>query len=71
MVAERGETCSRSEKKNLISTWKLESEGCISTFIDKEWKVTKGPLVIEKGEKVGTLYISNGNTESYIYLAST
>jgi hypothetical protein len=35
-------------RKNLISTGKLASEGCISIFIDKMWKVTKGSLVIEK-----------------------
>jgi hypothetical protein len=35
----------------------LESEGCISIFIDKVWKVIKGSLVIEKGEKLGTLYL--------------
>jgi hypothetical protein len=31
-------------RKNLISTGKLESEGCISIFTDKVWKVTKGSL---------------------------
>jgi hypothetical protein len=35
-------------RKNLISTGKLESEGCISIFTYKVWKVTKGSLVIEK-----------------------
>jgi hypothetical protein len=35
-------------RKNLISTRQLESEGCISTFTDKAWKVTKGSLVIQK-----------------------
>jgi hypothetical protein len=35
-------------RKNIISTGKLESEVCISIFIDKVWKVTKGSLVIEK-----------------------
>jgi hypothetical protein len=35
-------------RKNLISTGQLESEGCISIFTDKVWKVTKGSLVIEK-----------------------
>jgi hypothetical protein len=49
----------------------LESEGCISIFIDKTWKVIKGSLVITKGEKVGTLYLCTGNTNSSIYLAST
>jgi hypothetical protein len=35
------------------------------------WKVTKGSLVIEKGEKVGTLYLCTSNTDSFIFLAST
>jgi hypothetical protein len=34
--------------KNVISRGKLASEGCISIFTDKAWKVTKGSLVIEK-----------------------
>jgi hypothetical protein len=58
-------------RKNLFSIRKLESEGCISIFIDKAWKVTKGSLVITKGEKVGTLYLCIGNTDSSISLAST
>jgi hypothetical protein len=58
-------------RKNLISTRQLVSEGCISIFIDKAWKVTKGSLVIEKGEKVGTLYLCTGNTNYSISLAST
>ena len=44
-------------------------EGCVSTFIDKTWKVTKGALVVAKGEKVGTFYLCNGNTDSSISLA--
>jgi hypothetical protein len=58
-------------RKNIISIGKLESEGCISIFTDKVWKVTKGSLMITKGEKVGTLYLCTGNTYSSIYLAST
>jgi hypothetical protein len=58
-------------RKNLISTGKLASEGCISIFTDNGWKVTKGSLVIEEGEKVGTLYLCTGNTDSYLSLAST
>jgi len=49
----------------------LGSEGCVSTFIDKTWKVTKGALVVEKGDKVGTLYLCKGNIDSSISLAST
>jgi hypothetical protein len=55
----------------MISTGKLVSEGCISIFTDKVWKVTKGSLVIAKGEKVGALYLCIGNNNSYISLAST
>jgi hypothetical protein len=58
-------------RKNLISTRQLASEGCISIFTDKTWKVIKGSLVIAKGEKVGTLYLCAGNTDSSISLAST
>jgi hypothetical protein len=58
-------------RKNLISTGKLASEGCISIFTNKMWKVIKGSLVIEKGEKVGTLYLCTGNTHYSISLAST
>jgi hypothetical protein len=58
-------------RKNLISTRQLASEGFISIFTDKTWKVIKGSLVIAKGEKVGTLYLCTGNTDSSISLAST
>ena len=58
-------------KRNLISTGQLGSEGFTSTFTDKMWKVTKGSLVIAKGEKVGTLYLCTRNVDSYISLASS
>ena len=35
------------------------------------WKVTKGSLVIAKGDKVGTLYLCNGTIDFSIALAST
>jgi hypothetical protein len=57
-------------RKNLISIGTLASEGCISIFGYKVWKVTKGSLVITKGEKVGTLYLRTSNTDSSISLAS-
>jgi hypothetical protein len=56
---------------NLILTGQLESEGCISIFTYKTWKVTKGSLVMEKGEKVGTLYLCIVITKSSISLVST
>ena len=49
----------------------MGSEGCVSTFTDKTWKVTKGALVVAEGEKVGTLYLCKGNVDSSIDLAST
>ena len=58
-------------KKNLISIGQLGSKGCVSTFIDKTWKVTKGALVVAKVEKVGTLYLCKGNIDSSIALFST
>eukprot|EP00253_Pinus_taeda_P025456 PITA_25456 len=47
-------------KKNLISTGQLGSEGCVTTFTDKAWKVTKGALVIEKGEKKRVTFLRVG-----------
>ena len=35
-------------KRNLISIGKFGVEGCVTTFTDKIWKVTKGALVIAK-----------------------
>jgi hypothetical protein len=58
-------------RKSIISTGQLASEGCISIFTDKAWKATKGSLVIEKGEKVGILYLCTGNIDSSTSLAST
>ena len=47
-------------RKNRISIGQLGGEGCVTTFTDKTWKITKGSLVIAKGGKVGTLYLCNG-----------
>ena len=58
-------------RRNIISAGQLGSEGCTVTFTENLWKVTKGSLVIAKGEKVGTLYLSTGNIISSISLAST
>jgi len=56
MVVEGGKACSISEEK-IISTGQLGGEGFVTTFIDQTWKVTKGAPGIEKGDKVGTLYL--------------
>ena len=57
-------------KKNIISIGQLGSEACVTTLTDKTWKVTKGALEIEKGEKVGTLYLCNGISNSVNALTS-
>ena len=46
--------------RNLISVGQLGDEGCVVTFNDKNWKVSKGSLVVEKGVKVGILYLCVG-----------
>lgn len=58
-------------KKNQISTGQSGGEYCGAAFTDKIWNVTKGSLVISKGEKDGTLYLCN-NISNYInFLTST
>ncbi len=58
-------------KKNIISIGQLGGEGCVTTFTNKTRKVTKGALVIAKGEKVGTLYLCNRISNYVNYLTST
>ena len=44
--------------------------GCLSMF-GKTWrKVTKGSMVIAKGDRIGTLYLCPHNTDYYISVAS-
>ena len=58
-------------KRNLISTRKLGDGSCLSTFGETWWNVTKGSMVIEKGDRIGTLYLCPHNTNYSIYIAST
>ena len=39
----------------------MGDEGCVVTFNDKNWKVSKGSLVVENGVKLGTLYLCIGH----------
>ena len=43
-------------KINMISTGKLGDSSFLSMFGKKWWKITKGSLVIEKGDRIGTMY---------------
>ena len=58
-------------KRNLISTGQLGDGGCLSTFGETWWKVTKGSMVIAKGNRIGTLYLCPHNTDYSISVAST
>ena len=58
-------------KINLISTGQLGDSGCLYTFGETQWKITKGSLVIAKGDRVGTLYLCPHNTDYSISVAST
>ena len=42
---------------NLISTGRLDDEGCTNSFGESKWKLTKGSLVMAKGKKQNTLYV--------------
>ncbi|KAE8685870.1 cytochrome P450 71A9-like [Hibiscus syriacus] len=55
-------------KRNLISVGQLDGEGYSTTFSGCEWKITKGALVIARGKKTGTLYITS-NLENIIAVA--
>ena len=42
---------------NLISAGKLDDEGYCNTFVNGQWKLTKGSMVVARGKKFSTLYI--------------
>ena len=58
-------------KINMFSTGQLGDSGCLSTFGETWWKITKESLVIEKGDRVGMLYLCPHNTNYYISVASS
>ena len=59
-----------SMKRNMISIGKLGDSSCLSTFGKTWWKITKGELVVEKGNRIGTLYLCPHNTDYSIFVAS-
>ncbi|GJX40232.1 retrovirus-related pol polyprotein from transposon TNT 1-94 [Tanacetum coccineum] len=48
----------KSLKKSLISVGQLDEEGHHVGFGDQQWKVTKGSLVVARGNKRGSLYMA-------------
>ena len=57
-------------KINMISTRQLGHSGCLSMFGETWWNVTKGSMVIEKGYRIGTLYLCPHNTDYSISVTS-
>ncbi|KAE8695714.1 hypothetical protein F3Y22_tig00110694pilonHSYRG00408 [Hibiscus syriacus] len=57
-----------SLKRNLISIGQLDGECYSTTFSSCEWKITKGALVIARGKKTGTIYVTS-NLENIIAAA--
>ena len=49
----------------------MGDNSCLSMFGKTWWKKSKGALVIEKGDMIGTLYLCPHNTNYSIYVAST
>ena len=60
-----------SMKINLISIGKLGDNVCLSMFGKMWWKITKGTLIITKGDRKGVLYLCLHNTIYSIFVAST
>ncbi|KAK2989959.1 hypothetical protein RJ640_004122 [Escallonia rubra] len=58
-------------QKNLISVSRLDREGYFVAFGEKQWKVTKGSMVVARGERVRTIYTLLGTYNHSISLAST
>ena len=58
-------------KINMISARKLGDSGCLLTFRKNMWKITKGALVISKGDRICMLYLCTNNTNYSISVYST
>ncbi|GKB87893.1 hypothetical protein Tco_0960165 [Tanacetum coccineum] len=50
-------------KKRLISVWQLDEEGYHVGFGDQQWKVTKGSLVVARGNKPRSIYMVEVHSE--------
>ena len=59
-----------SMKINMISTWQLGDSDYLSMFGKTWWMITKGALVITKGDMIGTLYLCPHDTHYSIHVDS-
>ena len=53
-----------SLKRNLISVGQLDDEGYAVSFVGGLWKITKGAMIVARGKKAGTLYMTTNNHDS-------
>ena len=49
----------------------MDDEGNTVTITISQWKVTKGALIVAKGEKIGTLYLCTNKVNPSMCVAST
>ena len=57
MGTEGCQAYSRPEK-DLISVGQLANEGYITVFQGDDWKISKGAMMVARGKKSGTLYMT-------------
>lgn len=51
-------------KRNLISVGQLDDDGHVVTFTDGLCKISKGAMVVARGMKLGTLYMTTNNNNA-------
>ncbi|CAH9144429.1 unnamed protein product [Cuscuta epithymum] len=50
-------------RRNLLSIGQLDEEGYAVAFDSRNWKITKGALLVAKGKKEGTLYMTTNSKD--------
>ena len=48
----------------MISAGQLDDEGHAILFVGGTWKVTKGAMVLARGKKTGTLYMTSSSRDT-------
>ncbi|BBH02188.1 hypothetical protein Prudu_012685 [Prunus dulcis] len=49
---------------NLISTGLLDDEGYTNVFVEGKWKLSKNSLVLARGKKENTLYMTHAKVSN-------
>ena len=53
-------------RRNLISVGQVNDEGHAILFVGGTWKVTKGSMVLARGRKTGTLYMTSSLRDTIV-----